>query len=99
DVRLTADASVDVPLPEAHAGFVYVFEGELRVGGEMVRSGEVGVLSDGGDLQVSTEGQGARFLVIAGKPLREPIAKYGPFVMNTEAQIRQAIWDYQNGRF
>lgn len=99
DVTLRASAIVDIPVTDGHAGFVYVFEGELRVGDETLRNGDIGVLSAGGNLQVSAAGLGARFLVIAGKPLREPIAKYGPFVMNTEAQVRQAILDYQSGRF
>jgi hypothetical protein len=86
-------------VPATHAGFVYVFDGELRVDGQSVRNGEIGVLSDGGALQVSAASSGARFLVIAGKPLREPIAKYGPFVMNTPDEIRAAISDYQNGKF
>ena len=57
------------------------------------------LLSLGDALRIEAGGQGARFLVIAGKPLREPIAKYGPFVMNTEGEIRQAITDYQSGKF
>jgi quercetin 2,3-dioxygenase len=99
DVSLTADASIEVPLPETHAGFVYVFEGELRVDGESVSAAEVGVLSDGGALSVSAAEGGARFLVVAGKPIGEPIAKYGPFVMNTQDELRRAIQDYQAGRF
>jgi redox-sensitive bicupin YhaK (pirin superfamily) len=99
DVSIPANASIDVPLQEGHAGFVYVVEGGLQVGGEVVRSGEIGVLSDGGVLEASPATGSARFLVIAGKPLREPIAKYGPFVMNTADEIRQAVLDYQSGRF
>src|SRR5690348_8605813 len=76
DVSIPANASIDVPLQEGHAGFVYVVEGGLQVGGEVVRSGEIGVLSDGGVLEASPATGSARFLVIAGKPLREPIAKY-----------------------
>jgi hypothetical protein len=99
DVALRANASVEVPLGEDHAGFVYVFEGGLRVDGETVRNGEIGMLSVGGALTGSASEEGARFLVVAGKPLREPIAKYGPFVMNTQEEIRAAIRDYQTGRF
>jgi redox-sensitive bicupin YhaK (pirin superfamily) len=99
DVSLGAHASVQVPLPETHAGFIYVFEGELRIEGERVQAGEVGVLSDGGVLSASAAEAGTRFLVVAGKPIREPIAKYGPFVMNTQDELRQAIYDYQAGRF
>jgi redox-sensitive bicupin YhaK (pirin superfamily) len=99
DVTLAANGSVDVPVPVGHNGFIYVFEGDARVGSETVRTGHLGVLSSGDKLHVEAEGQGARFLVIAGKPLREPIAKYGPFVMNTQDEIRHAIQDYQSGRF
>jgi redox-sensitive bicupin YhaK (pirin superfamily) len=99
DVTLAPNAHAGFPLPEGHSGFVYVFAGALRVGGTAVGTGHVGVLSDGGLLSPSAGTDGARFLVVAGKPLHEPIAKYGPFVMNTAAEIRQAILDYQSGRF
>jgi redox-sensitive bicupin YhaK (pirin superfamily) len=99
DVTLSANASANIPVPAGHEGFVYVFDGELRVDGQSVRNGEIGVLSEGGALQATASALGARFLVIAGKPLREPIAKYGPFVMNTPDEIRAAISDYQNGKF
>jgi hypothetical protein len=99
DVTLTANAAVEILVPEGHAGFVYVFEGALQVGSTSVSSGNIGVLSDGATLQASGGVNGARFLVVAGKPLREPVAKYGPFVMNTQDEIRQAISDYQSGRF
>ena len=99
DVAVRPKGSVEVPLQEGQAGFVYVFEGELQVGGEVVRNGEIGVLSNGGLLGARAAADGARFLIIAGKPLREPIAKYGPFVMNTADEIRQAVLDYQSGRF
>jgi hypothetical protein len=99
DVAVPASGSVEVPLSHGHAGFVYVFEGELGVGDDTVRDGEIAVLSDGGALEARASSGSARFLVVAGKPLREPIAKYGPFVMNTPDEIRQAIRDYQNSRF
>lgn len=99
DVTLAPNGIVDIPLPAGHAGFLYVFEGAANVGTEAIRKGEVGVLSDGAELSVTAGGEGARFLVAAGKPLREPIAKYGPFVMNTPEQIHAAIRDYQSGKF
>jgi hypothetical protein len=98
DVALAALTSAEVPVPAGHAGFLYVFEGEAHAGREVIKQGEIGVLSDGGKLNVTTHA-GARFLVVAGKPLNEPIAKYGPFVMNTQDEIRKAIHDYQSGRF
>jgi redox-sensitive bicupin YhaK (pirin superfamily) len=99
DVTIPANRSVEIPLPEGHAGFVYVFEGALLAGRETVPAGEIGVLSDGDLLEASASDDAARFLVISGKPLREPIAKYGPFVMNTTDEIRTAIRDYQSGQF
>ncbi|HEY4124754.1 MAG TPA: pirin family protein [Rhizomicrobium sp.] len=99
DVTLAANGAVDVPVPPGHNGFIYVFEGDAKVGNETVRTGQIGVMSSGDRLQVEAAQQGARFLVIAGKPLREPIAKYGPFVMNTQDEIRRAIQDYQSGKF
>ena len=98
-MKLSANGAADVPLPEGHAGFVHVFEGALRVGNTTVSSGNIAVLSDGGALQASAGANGARFLIAAGKPLGEPIVKYGPFVMNTQDEIRQAVLDYQSGRF
>ena len=99
DVTVASGAPVDVPTPSDHAGFLYVFEGSARVGERVIRTGEVGVLSPRGALTISGVGGTARFLVIAAKPIREPIVKYGPFVMNTPDEIRRAIQDYQTGRF
>jgi hypothetical protein len=99
DVTLPAGASLDIPVPKGHAGFVYVFEGDLRVEGKSVRNGELGVLSDGRTLRVADGSAGARFLVVAGKALHEPVARYGPFVMNSVDEIRTAMEDYNAGRF
>jgi len=99
DVTLVANGTADVPVPSGHNGFIYVFEGDAKVGSETVRTGQIGALSSGDKLHIEAAEQGARFLVVAGKPLREPIAKYGPFVMNTQDEIRRAIQDYQSGRF
>jgi redox-sensitive bicupin YhaK (pirin superfamily) len=99
DVTLAANGSADIPVPAGHAGFLYVFEGAASVGGETVPKGQIGILSEGDALRVAASGEGARFLVVAGKPLREPIAKYGPFVMNTADEIHAAIRDYQSGKF
>ena len=88
-------------LPPAHAGFVYVFDGALLVGdkGETVRRGELAVLGPGKRVALAAGSEPGRAILVAGKPLREPIAKYGPFVMNTEMEIVQAIRDYQAGKF
>jgi redox-sensitive bicupin YhaK (pirin superfamily) len=99
DVTVAANGAVDVPVPARHNAFIYVFEGEATIGSESVRKGHLAVLSLGEDTKIAAANDGVRFLVIAGKPLREPIAKYGPFVMNTQDEIRQAIHDYQSGKF
>ncbi len=102
DVRLEAGAKVKLPLPATHHGFAYVYEGQARVGdgasAQLVR-GDLGVLTAGTIVSVSAGDAPARLIVVAGKPLNEPVAKYGPFVMNTQQQIVQAVEDFRAGRF
>ena len=99
DVTVAANSEVAVPVAASHNSFIYVFEGEAKIGEVTVPKGELAVLSPGDKTRVEGGADGARFLVVAGKPLREPIAKYGPFVMNTADEIRKAITDYQSGKF
>ena len=99
DVTVAANGEVAVPVAASHNSFIYVFEGEAKIGEVTVPKGELAVLSPGDKTRVEGGADGARFLVVAGKPLREPIAKYGPFVMNTADEIRKAITDYQSGKF
>lgn len=103
DVRLPANADFETAVPEGHAAFVYVYKGTASIGGpgteRSVRRGELAVLSAGNRVQVRSEGSAARLLLVAGRPLREPVAKYGPFVMNTSDEIYRAIEDYRAGRF
>jgi quercetin 2,3-dioxygenase len=99
DVALPAGISLEVPLPEDDNAFAYVFEGAAKVGGEQVARGELAVLGNGEQVELAAGPEGARLVVIAGRPLNEPVAKYGPFVMNTADEIRQAVYDYQSGRF
>jgi hypothetical protein len=100
DVTLPAGVAATIPLPEGHNAFVYVYEGEARVGdpGQALGRGRIGVLSPGDDVRIASD-KGARLILVAGKPLGEPVAKYGPFVMNTEAELAQAFDDYRAGRF
>jgi len=101
DVNLPKGAHFDHALPAGHNAFVYVFEGQASIGdraGRAVR-GDLAVLTDGERVSVLADAAPARFILVAGRPLREPVVKYGPFVMNTRAQIVQAVDDYSSGRF
>ncbi|HET7300119.1 MAG TPA: pirin-like C-terminal cupin domain-containing protein, partial [Oleiagrimonas sp.] len=99
-IALEAGATVTVPLPEGHHAFAYVFDGEgVAVGDEVLAHRELGVLSDGDSVTLKAGDAAARLLLVAGKPLNEPVARYGPFVMNTTRQIHEAIADLQAGRF
>ena len=103
DVALEPGAKLSVPLPENHSAFAYVFEGDaVQVGADNTLGlRELGVLSQGDAVELGlAEGtKPARVLLVAGRPLNEPVARYGPFVMNTPDQIVQAMQDYQAGRF
>jgi redox-sensitive bicupin YhaK (pirin superfamily) len=103
DIALEPGAGWAYALPEGHNAFAYVFEGDARVGeGDDARAlatHELGVLGGGDLFAVRGGAQGARLILVAGRPLREPVARYGPFVMNTREQVMQAFVDFQEGRF
>ena len=101
DVNLPAGQTFTQALPAGHNAFVYVHQGEVRIGDAVVEAQRMGVLDNSGqaDGVVVTASQDAQFLVIAGQPLNEPIAQYGPFVMNTQEQIYQTLADFREGRF
>ncbi len=92
-----AGARVDVPLPREHTAYVYVFEGAVLVAGRELRAGQLAVLAEGDAVSFEAR-EGAQALVLSGVPLREPVVQYGPFVMNTEREIQEAIEDYRHGR-
>jgi len=102
DLHLAPGTTFEHPLPASHNGLVYVYRGGLALDGATVPTRHMGLLasdpaSDG--IRVSAGADGARALLIAGRPLGEPIAQYGPFVMNTRQEIFQAVEDYKAGRF
>ena len=100
DVRLKADAGLTLDLPEGHTAMLVVLGGHVTVGGsEAAGEAEMILLSrEGGDVAIHADGE-ATLLVLTGEPIDEPIFGHGPFVMNTESEIRQAIDDFNNGRF
>jgi redox-sensitive bicupin YhaK (pirin superfamily) len=101
DVALDNDAEVNVEVPDNQSAFVYVFGGELAVG-DLARTaadGDMAMLSHGDTVKLRATKGGTRALVLAGQPLREPVARYGPFVMNTREEIYEAFTDFQSGRF
>ena len=98
DVVLPANASYSQPLPAGHNAFLYAYEGSLRIGERELPRHAAGVLSAGELFEAQAGAEGARFILLAGKPLREPVVQYGPFVMNTREEIEQALDDYRRGR-
>jgi len=96
----TVDAGADVtqPVPRDHQALVYVFEGAVWVGETRVGDGQMAILEAGDAVRLRGEPAGGRLLLLAGVPLHEPVARYGPFVMNNQAELVQAVADYQSGR-
>ncbi len=96
DWSLDEGADVSVPLPAPQNAVAYVFEGSARVGEREVRDGQLAVLGPGDEVRL--RGGPGRLLLLAGEPLRERVAHYGPFVMNTDEELIQAMRDFQSGR-
>ncbi len=101
DIELPEGATFEQPLPAGHNAFIYVFRGEAVVAGRGVPQTRMAIFdnAEGSDGVVVKAAQPTRLLLIAGRPLREPIAQYGPFVMNTQAELHQAVEDFRAGRF
>jgi len=100
DIELPAGATFSQALPAGHNAFLYVYRGGVKVGDTDVPVQRMAILdNNGGDGVTFTASAASRVLLIAGKPLNEPIAQYGPFVMNSNEEIFQAVQDYQAGKF
>lgn len=100
DVRLPAGGVFETAITPGYNAFLYLYEGDASVGGDgqALKHRSAGLLSDGDSVRVQAGDAEARFLLLAGKPLGEPVVQYGPFVMNTREEIEQAVRDYQSGK-
>ena len=101
DIELKENKKINLTVPETHNSFIYLLKGDLKIGSkkhENISDSTLILLEKGSDLEVLANKK-SKFLFIAGKPIGEPIARGGPFVMNTKAEILQAIQDYNNGTF
>jgi redox-sensitive bicupin YhaK (pirin superfamily) len=102
DVRLPGGEKLSVPIAVGHNAFLYAYEGSAKIGAagtaKPLPHRAAGVLSDGDSVSVQAGPEGVQFLLLAAKPLREPVVQYGPFVMNTREEIEQALADYRDGR-
>jgi redox-sensitive bicupin YhaK (pirin superfamily) len=99
DVHLPAGARFQTSIPATHNAFIYVYRGAVAMGETRVDSQRMGILSNDSNHIALTATEDARLILVAGKPLNEPIVQYGPFVMNTQEEIHQALDDYRSGRF
>ena len=96
--ELSPGASVETALSSDLAAYVYVFGGTALVAGKPIAEGQLAVLGTGDTVQLAANGDHVRLLLLGGVPLKEPVVQYGPFVMNTEKEIAEAVEDYRAGR-
>ena len=98
DVTLRADKTFSQTIASDLRGFLYVFEGDATLAGTALPTHTFAVLGEGDAVQAIAGSNGARFILVAGRPINEPIVQYGPFVMNTREEIEQAFLDYRDGK-
>jgi redox-sensitive bicupin YhaK (pirin superfamily) len=97
DIGLEPHQSLDIPVDVAHTAVVYVYQGEVSVADGLLKTGQLGLLLEGDHIQLASTEHAAKLLLLAAKPLHEPVVQSGPFVMNTVAEIEQAFRDYRDG--
>lgn len=98
DLSLTPGERFEALIPASHQTFLYLYDGGLEIEGEAVQRATAALLSDGDRVTITAGGGGAGALLLAGRPIREPVVQYGPFVMNTREEIEQTLQDYRDGR-
>jgi len=99
DLEMDANADVEIPIPAGQTAFLYIFEGKMHLDGETIETNRLVTLDDGDGISIKAGSKGARFILLAADPIKEPIARYGPFVMNTQEEIYQAFDDFRAGKF
>lgn len=99
DVHLPAGAGFEQALPVGHRAFTYTYRGQVEIAGTIVPDQHMAILEDAGASVRLEAPEAARVLIVAGRPLDEPIAQHGPFVMNTAEEIQQTLRDYRDGKF
>jgi quercetin 2,3-dioxygenase len=102
DVSVASHGSFSLPIPRGHSAFAYVFEGQGMFGADdhrVIAAPRLVVWDDGDSVEARADESAVRFLLVSGKPLNEPIARYGPFVMNTKEEIEQTLREIQQGTF
>lgn len=98
DLTLAPGKPLEVTLPAEHQAFLYLYDGGLSIGEEPLQRSTAALLSAGEQLRITAGDSGAGVLLLAGRPINEPIVQYGPFVMNTREEIDQTLQDYREGR-
>ncbi len=96
DFHLVTNESLNVATQTTHNGFLYVYEGEIKVAGKVLNKGQLGVLNFANDVVLESK-DCARVIFVSGEPINEPVVQYGPFVMNSQEEINQALRDFQQG--
>jgi len=97
DLDINPDSEVILPISKGKTAFLYIFEGSLHLDCETIETDRLVILDDGDELKIHSGKDGGRFILLAADPIKEPIARHGPFVMNTREEIYQAFQDVQNG--
>ncbi|MDT0629790.1 pirin family protein [Alteromonas sp. W364] len=96
DLHFVGTEEVTLPTKASHNGFVYVYEGDIEISGKRLSKGQLGVIDFADTLTIQTSDD-ARAILVSGEPIGEPVVQYGPFVMNSQEEINQALRDYQQG--
>jgi len=99
DVDLKGNSKIVFPVSQGKTALIYVYEGKMHIDGENVETNRLVVLEDGDEVSLASCAQGVKFILLAANPIKEPIVRHGPFVMNSREEIYQAFEDFKSGNF